>query len=365
MVGRRQWVAARENNRSTSSSFEPSQIFDEPSSNSQNTDPTQYTLSSYQDDECDSVYEEPEFDMMDCAPEDPRESQYTYASTASSDDDISELSLDDCRDMPYQHIQLGPVALASAPRNFDTYFPSRERFLIRHDDSTIDGNMNLRLDTQFIMPNGRKRPMTLFHLRMHDLKSRDFSLRRYCRDSGREVCNSIRKYQTSSSSIRPALQRSLSNAFANLRRQNSSSSSSRPATSRRNSANSSMRDADQESLPDVDEPIRRPRYPTNVINLEFSNYAHINLTRCGTDSSLNWKFEYWGNQYCWKRQIDDHGNRAFRLFRAGTDFPCAHIIQDVLTRSESESESRKGGWVPPCSLWLTDEQIATSADIAE
>jgi hypothetical protein len=261
MVGRRQWVAARENNRSTSSSFEPSQIFDEPSSNSQNTDPTQYTLSSYQDDECDSVYEEPEFDMMDCAPEDPRESQYTYASTASSDDDISELSLDDCRDMPYQHIQLGPVALASAPRNFDTYFPSRERFLIRHDDSTIDGNMNLRLDTQFIMPNGRKRPMTLFHLRMHDLKSRDFSLRRYCRDSGREVCSSVRKCQTSSSSIRPALQRSLSNAFANLRRQNSSSSSSRPATSRRNSANSSMRDADQESLPDVDEPIRNLSCP--------------------------------------------------------------------------------------------------------
>src|SRR5438045_7130949 len=92
------------------------------------------------------------------------------------------------------------------------YFPSSRRLLIQHDDSTLDGNMNLRIETEH---NGGKPPHQLFHLRMHDLKSRQFSFRRHCRESGREVCHCNRKLALPLVE-RPGLQRSVSNALANL-----------------------------------------------------------------------------------------------------------------------------------------------------
>jgi hypothetical protein len=141
----------------------------------------------------------------DCQPSDVcppplarRESQptfqtfLTYASTITADlgdeDDEDEIL------PPNRPAMFLPDNLvAASPKDFAELFPSARKLLIKHDDTTIDGNMNLRIDTSVKTTSGQLKDMTLFHLRMHDLKRREFSIRRYCRDSGREVCHSSRK----------------------------------------------------------------------------------------------------------------------------------------------------------------------------
>ena len=78
----------------------------------------------------------------------PRASVDTYAST--SEEDLA----DEVDDMPdydvptYRHEPLACDAIPTTPRDFGELFPTSKRLSIRHDDSTIDGNMNLRVDTQ-------------------------------------------------------------------------------------------------------------------------------------------------------------------------------------------------------------------------
>ncbi|KAI1735610.1 hypothetical protein F4680DRAFT_434538 [Xylaria scruposa] len=71
-------------------------------------------------------------------------------------------------------------------------FRSFDAFIIRHDDSTPDGNMNLVVDTV----SGRKQPdrhYRLYYLRMHNLSRREFSLERYYYPGSNEVCQSRQK----------------------------------------------------------------------------------------------------------------------------------------------------------------------------
>jgi hypothetical protein len=143
----------------------------------------------------------------------PKTSVETYASTVPSEEalvnDMGEF------DLPEYTAEQYDTVVPATPSDFSELFPSRRRLTIRHDDSTLDGNMNLRIDTE-VHASGRRCDMTLFHLRMHDLKERQFSLRRYCRDSGREVCHSVLKTQKPLAVKRPGFQRSLSNALSSM-----------------------------------------------------------------------------------------------------------------------------------------------------
>lgn len=312
----------------------------------------------------------------------PRSSVDTYAST--SEEDLA----DDSEGMPdydvpvYRHEPLGGDAIPTTPRDFGELFPTSKRISIRHDDSTIDGNMNLRVDTQVEDRSHRKQSYTLFHLRMQDLRTRQFSLRRYCRDSGREVCHSTRKYQKPATEMRPVLQRA-STALASLVK-----SESRPSTSaglkRADSGYDSMhhitrRDDDDDD--DDDELVEsRPKtvgyskgralIPTNTIKLEFSNYAHIDVKRRGAKSYKKYAFEYWGNGYSWKRIIKKEGQQesiSYYLVRDDNDKePLAHICPVRVTPSEAHEEAARGGWVPPCYMRITDERILNSdSDISD
>ncbi|CAK7222517.1 hypothetical protein SBRCBS47491_004891 [Sporothrix bragantina] len=147
----------------------------------------------------------------------PRASVDTYVSGADSEEDLdqqlpeSALDLTDDDDdvshhhhrldnksddsippLPeYRHDIVDRTVCPSTPQEFAQLFPSLDRMSVRHDEFTTDGNMNLRVDVA--VPVGSRRLLTsyqLFHLRMYDLTKREFSLRRYSRDSGREVCNS-------------------------------------------------------------------------------------------------------------------------------------------------------------------------------
>ncbi|KAG5302070.1 hypothetical protein I7I48_02279 [Histoplasma ohiense] len=305
---------------------------------------------------------------------DGRESTETYASTI-----LSEVEEDTNNQPPielvadrYEDFPSNPIP--SSPPTFGELFPSVRRLLIRHDDTTIDGNMNLRIDTTAVQPGGRQCTIILFHLRMHDLRNRKFSLRRYCRDSGREVCHSVRKFHYPSAEMLGALQRPLTSAFSTLRSKSDSTHLTTNGLWRQNSGyneqgtecpeNGNRRRCSTESLSRS----RGPE-PTNIIQLEFSNYAHVDVKRRGTTGSKHYDFEYWSTRYQWKKTTRKDGDSkeiSFDLYPAAKSKPVAHILTEPLTPLEALEERSKGGWVPPCSLWISDSSLYESMkDVAD
>ncbi|KUI55077.1 hypothetical protein VP1G_02421 [Cytospora mali] len=315
----------------------------------------------------------------------PRSSVDTYASTDASDEDLPlEREEDLIRDHEYDYIPPLPSyrhepteqnIRPSTPKDFAQLFPSRNRLSIRHDDFTSDGNMNLRVDTE--VPGRRKTAVQLFHLRMYDLARREFSLRRYCRDSGREVCNSKRKYVDPTSADRPNLQRSVSSAMKAMakpqsRRSNSSSSSTkekRPSTSHSYETNAEVATLSPRSA-EIDYRKPQPLQPTNTIKLEFSNYAGVEVERKGQKSKNNkrYEFKWWGHNYAWKRVVEKHldGVVSFHLIRDGESTPVAHIVPETRSPNQVEADEAAGGWVPPCYMWINDSSVLQAVtDVAD
>lgn len=302
----------------------------------------------------------------------PRPSAETFASTTSSiedlGDDLPPFEVPETSDYPSE--TPSRTALVSSPEEFAEYFPSTQKLTIRHDDTTMDGNMNLRIDTKARTPDGGNIELQLFHLRIYDLKRREFSLRRYSRDSGREVCHSSRRYTKPSVMRRPGLQRSMSNAISSLR---SKSESRTPTT-----MSLKKHDSGYDSLPEdnLEEDIASQSsrssssipVATNTTQLEFSNYAHLEVKRRGTKTYKRYEFEYWGTKYAWNRAVvrSSHFEQvSYHLVDMKTSAPFAHIVQIPLSESEQREESAMGGWVPPCSMYLEESVLDRSTDLAE
>ena len=250
--------------------------------------------------------------------------------------------------------------IAATPSDFSQLFPSSRTLLVHHDDSTDDGNMNLRVDTE-VSIDGSPWDMTLFHLRLQDLKSREFSLRRYCRDSGREVCHSSRKQQKAAGEKRPGFSRSLSNALTNMR---SHSGQKTPTLSRNDSGYASGRSGDAPGDPKAQasgqsaKPAEQPL--TDTIRLEFSNYAQAGIKRVGTKGNKRYEFEYWNVHYSWRRVVQrDDGIKkiSYYLTKSGSDAKLAYITPVALDEGEAQIEQDKGGWIPPCRMRITDKSI--------
>ena len=304
---------------------------------------------------------------------DPRSSAETCASTTSSIEDLGDelppFDVPDLSDYPLE--TLPSTALTPSPEEFAQYFPSTQRLSIRHDDTTRDGNMNLRIDTKARTLEGEYVDLQLFHLRMYDLKRREFSLRRYSRDSGREVCHSSRKYTKPSVLRRPGLQRSMSNAISSLR---SKSESRTPTTMSLKSHDSGYgsssfkdnlkKDVSSESL----RPLGSIPMPTNTTQLEFSNYAHLEVKRRGAKTSKRYELEYWGTKYAWNRSFvrSSHFEQvSYHLVDTKASITLAHVVQAPLSESEQREETAKGGWVPPCSIIFEESVLDRSNDLAE
>lgn len=301
---------------------------------------------------------------------DPRASVETYVSTVPSiedlDDDLPPFDLPD-----EQHELRAGIAVPSTPAEFAELFPSSRRLQIRHDDATVDGNMNLRVDTEIRGSEGGRMDRTLYHLRMHDLKNRQFSLRRYCRDSGREVCHSCRKNGKPVTTRRPGLPRSMSNAWSSFRSKSESKALTRTGLNRQDSgyASISEEDLDGEGSSHPSRGDGASPLPTNTTHVEFANYAHVDVKRRGAKTSKRYEFEYWGTAYAWKRMTRRTGGRretSYRLVGTEDSRAIAHIVPAALTPAEWQEEEVKGGWVPPCSMWISDERILRgSTDVAE
>ncbi len=292
-----------------------------------------------------------------------RTSVDTYASTVPSAEDLTPQPQ---YDLPSERVETySSDAMPTIPAEFAELFEPNRRIFIEHDDSTSDGNMNLRLDTEITISGGRRRKMTLFHLRMRDLRDRQFSLRRYCRESGREVCKSSRKVLARSATVdvqktakRPALQRSISSAISTLV---GTKARAVPPSKRYDPTGHSTEASDDFDIagnPFSEEPDKpKVTLPTNTIRLEFSNYAQVEVHPSGSKSSKQYDFEYWGTQYHWKREIRqdrDFRSISYHLVNTASNQPIAHITPEPLTRRQAMDEEYKGGWVPPCSLFISD-----------
>ena len=327
----------------------------------------------------------------------PRSSVDTYASTTASREDMDAMDLDaiseydECASIPplpvYRRDLIEPNVRASTPQDFAKLYPSLNRLTIRHDEFTSDGNMNLRIDT--VVTGRRRTAIQLFHLRMYDLAKRDFSLRRYSRDSGREVCNAKRKFtgpapaEFMAQDERPTLKRSMSTALRTL------SGSGKPALRRAKSGPAapgrpgtgySTCDGDDEfflegtnlSRLSLDSRLvrgkaQRPQ-PTNTIKLEFSNYARVDVSRRGAKGNKRYEFDWWGHRYSWKRAVDKQlGLVSFHLVRDGNaGAPVAHIVPETRAPSQVLADESAGGWVPPCFMWIADETVVDAVtDVAE
>lgn len=296
-------------------------------------------------DEPKSIHDDPEID--------PRASSETYDSTDSFQDESSKPpSL--CPLM--RSICYHPDAIATTPVEFGELFPSTRRLLIQHDDTTPDGNLNLRLDTELTISRGQKVKLTLFHLRMYDLAERQFSLRRYQRQSGREVCNSKRKYLKPDTKSSPApRKRPLSNALAKM---NLKSLTGRPRPKTAHEIE------DEESGDDLDlfaaQAHVKATIPTDSVRLEFSNYAQVELLRCERGDGKVYDFEYWGERYTWRRNVYQDESElvfSFELVNLASGTCVAHITPDRLSQRQSRREAAQGSWVPPCSMRITEKQI--------
>lgn len=315
-----------------------------------------------------SVYYSKPYNVSPATTYYPRSSTETYLSGASEENLYLEPEVYDHEyDVPELRVR-GDVSVdlrPSTPQDFAELLAHSKRMYIRHDDTTYDGNMNLRVDIEDPC-GGPRANIQLFHMRMHDLRKREFSLRRYERASGREICHSSRKYKTPSER-KPGLSRSMSNAFAKFKRSNSGSSTNsalaRPVR-RQDSGYGSSQDDDEEG--EATKPA--DQVPTNTVKLEFSNYAVVEVKRRGAKSSKRYEFEYWGHTYTWKRVIEQDGEGKAVSYHLHKDDGnvVAHIVPEMRSPFQVRADAIAGGWVPPCSMWVSDQSILeASTDVAE
>lgn len=298
----------------------------------------------------------------------PRISVNTYCTTVVSFDET-----DDKEEVcVHESIrQMRTDAIPATPQEFAALFPSTRKLFIKHDDSTLDGNMNLRVDA---VKGEHGRWVTLYHLRMYDLRDRDFSFRRYGRDCGREVAHIKRKFEQASPQ-RPALQRSVSKALHSFRGKQGVGAEHSFILNRQDSGYSSggLDEEEYDHGFGLGEKTPATAKPTNTCTLQFSNYAHVDLARRGGKASKKYDFEYWGKNYSWKRIIKPVGaydeETLYQLINNATHNVVACIEPDVLTPEMIQAEEAKGGFVPPCTMYLInsahDPVTCEMADIAE
>lgn len=307
-----------------------------------------------------------EFNLQQTA--DSETSVCTYASTLPYVDDMVELSQGcDARDVDDGTYRSD--VQPSTPAEFAELFPSSRRLDISYDDSSSDGNLNLRIDTQVGTSQGDRRKVTLFHLRMHNLQEREFSLRRHCRDSGREVCHSSRKHAQHIAQRRPSLQRYLEKALVSFR-----AKPDKPLGSREDDLwlckwdNVHEHEDWQQAPAETCHPKSTPT--TSATTLQFSNYAHIEIKRRGAGNSRRYEFEYWGQPYTWKLIENKHGclrEISYHLTRGSGGQVLARILPVRLDVVESREEDGKGSWVPPCCMYISDSKVIDKrrTDVAE
>lgn len=136
------------------------------------------------------------------------------------------------------------------------------------------------------------------------------------------------------------------------------------------SAHSSL-NLDRDDRPSSAGAATKPQLPIdqNSVKLEFSNYAQADVKRTGTKGNKRYEFEYWGATYAWRRIVQKNPQTkevSYHLTKSSSDRVLAYIIPSPLTSAQAEEEHSKGGWIPPCSMWIADEDLVRGQkDVAD
>lgn len=254
-------------------------------------------------------------------------------------------------------------AISSGPADFAELFSPNRKLFIHHDDATSDGNMHLRVDTVVSNSCGRSQKVILFHLQMHDLKDRHFSLQRHCRDSEWTICSSSREYAPALPATRetpPYVQQSLGQPMQSLVLKQDA-----PITTR---GSNMWQDPGYDPIarelrclsPAGLRSSKMPIPQVNLIRLDFWNDAYINISRQGSGRSKRYEYDFLGTKYEWKRQLcrGRHFQEfSYHLINAKTSRLIAHITPEPLTAKEAQEEQDFGGWVPPCTMQIIDRRV--------
>ncbi|RKF56683.1 hypothetical protein OnM2_079029 [Erysiphe neolycopersici] len=246
---------------------------------------------------------------------------------------------------------------ATNSTNFAEHFPSSKILSICHDTLSSDNHMNLRVDTEDINNRGM---VQLFHLRIQDLQMRQFSLRRYERNSGREICKTARKHVVST----PVLPRSVSTALSHFKMPSSPSNLLQKLRPDTNSHGGISILTTPSSIKSNSNAIA-----TNIIRLEFSNYAQVEVKcRNGRRLGKRYEFEYWGHKYVWRRvgkREAKYKGISYHLNRAGHATAIAYIVPEVQNQWQQYQERKAGNWVPPCGMWIAETALTEGCDVAD
>jgi len=202
--------------------------------------------------------------------------------------------------------------------------------------------MNLRVDCR--SAHGHR--ITLFHARIYDQRDRDVSIRRYGRDCGREVAHAKRKFETpAAKKQRPGLTK----AFTSFRGKTLDQQREIRRLERQDSGYSTGEDDEEEEEEIHFSSSGKPSKATNSCNLEFANYAHVDLTRKGGKQHKKYEFEYWGRSYAWKRTLPSSSDdsASYDLVNNTTGNTVARIRPDPTSELIS-------GFVRPCTLQFRD-----------
>lgn len=288
----------------------------------------------------------------------------SYTSSILSEDEFSDHVEEYTVAPPVQEVYQSD-AIQSTPLDFAELFPSSRTLLIAHDDATTDGNMNLRIDTIVANAKGEQKKMILYHLKMNDLKTRKCSLRRHCRDSGREVCQSSVKERIHEDTKKYSIARSISSAMSLLFK--ADIQAEQPAGIHRHDSGYGSTRGFDETPPDS--PLSATRglaiENSNVMSLEFSNYARLDIKRQGFGDEKRYDFQYWGIKYSWQKMQSRNAGQetvSYNLIRQKDNKCVAHIKPVPMTKAQRQEEIEQGGWIPPCSMQILDQHIIDAAD---
>lgn len=248
--------------------------------------------------------------------------------------------------------------------NFNDYFPSSRLMKICHDTREVDGHLNLRVETDHLNRHG---PIQLFHLCIKDLEKRKFSLRRYERASGREVCKTARKRVPATSELPQSPLTAwenikLSSAALNIPSLFFLQKSQRRYGERHRVQGHTDTSFCIENSSDL--------VITNITRLYFSNYAQVWIKQCVTRFSNHYNFEYWGYEYFWKRRVRKRGAKnkkvSYHLYRTGEILPIAHIIPQDWSGQQKFEQLQMANWIPPCNFWIAQPmRDGLHCDVAE
>jgi len=288
----------------------------------------------------------------------------SFTSSLPPSDDLADEEVE-YEVAPPEQEKYQPDATPSTSRDFAELFPSSRRLLIAHDDATTDGNMNLRIDTLVANAQGKLQKTILFHLKMNDLKTRSFSFRRHCRDSGREICRAAVKTPILADKNKPSVAHSIASVLSFRSRPEVKSTN--PWGFRRHDSgyNSMCGDDDQSPVSPPSSRGASAAQTDSIIALDFSNYAHVEVKRLGATADKRYEFEYWGVRYVWQRKRLEQAEHppiiSYDLTRHKNNTLVARINPEMLTETQAQEEVKQGGWVSPSCMRILDEQIIQAA----